>query len=246
MPEPDPRDRALQNIQDSSRAYGRGRRRGDTANVDPAFAAALEITDPEQRRAALSQYARQRAQSMFEPEASPMPNGSALVRQAFPNGNAFADAQEGAMPLPSQADVMGQMGVPSKLPGGKLMAFKVPDTLNAPQGPRQVPIQPPQSNARADEAEAKMAQEAAMMADRVRAYGGPNGMTDYQSGEMPGAEDSPETHQWLMSRGREITAPNQAQVDADFADEANEARDTQRIEAAAPNPEQIMARRRRR
>jgi hypothetical protein len=242
MPDPnDPRRAALQNITQSSRAYGRDRRRGDDASTDPAFRAALEMQDPEARRAALAEYARGRAQGMFaQPQAAPMPNGGDVVAQAFPDDNAFADVQRNAAPLPSQADVMGQMGVPSKLPAGKSMAFKVPDALGAgPPTPRQVPIQPPQSNARADEAEAKMAQEAAMMADRVRMYGGPNGMSDYQSGEMPGAEDSPETHQWLMNRGRQITAPNQAQVDADYADEAAEARDTARIE------NRITARRRR-
>jgi hypothetical protein len=76
MPDPmDPRDAALANIQDSSRAFGRGRRRGDTANVDPAFAAALELTDPEQRRAALAQYARQRAQALFPEQTAPVESG---------------------------------------------------------------------------------------------------------------------------------------------------------------------------
>jgi hypothetical protein len=77
---------ALNNIQDSSRAYGRGRRRGTTANEDPAFRAALEIADPAARREAMAQYARQRAGAMFAPEGNMAP-----------------------APMPTQADVMSQV-----------------------------------------------------------------------------------------------------------------------------------------
>lgn len=112
MPDPtDPRDAALSNIQDTSRAYGRGRRRGSTANVDPSFTAALELTDPEQRRAALAQYARQRAQGLFAPPGNDMPQGSDVVQQAFPQGDAFAPVVQGAS-MPTQDDVMSQFGPP--------------------------------------------------------------------------------------------------------------------------------------
>jgi hypothetical protein len=107
---PDPAEQALENIQTSARGYNRGRRRGDTANVDPEFVAAMEITDPEQRRAALAQYARQRASSMFAPPgtptgATPMPQGADVVRQAFPEGDAFASVADSASQV-RQADVV--------------------------------------------------------------------------------------------------------------------------------------------
>lgn len=109
MPDPsDPRMAAINNIQASSRAYGRSRRRGLSANEDPAFRAAMEIADPEQRRVALAQYARQRAAALF-PEQSAQPTGRDIVQQAFPSGDAFAQVQRRAPPMPSQADVMGQM-----------------------------------------------------------------------------------------------------------------------------------------
>lgn len=77
MPDPsDPRLAALNNIQTQSRTYGRNRRRGIDANEDPAFRAAIEIADPEQRRAALAQYARQRASGLFPPSGTPDTNAS--------------------------------------------------------------------------------------------------------------------------------------------------------------------------
>jgi hypothetical protein len=126
VPDPtDPRLAALQNVQDTSRAYGRGRRRREPdANVDPVFRAALETSDPEQRRAQMAEYARQRAQALF-PQAPAMPptggalagagaavrapvgaRGAQVVRDAFPQGNAFADV---GSPPPSEADVMSQI-----------------------------------------------------------------------------------------------------------------------------------------
>lgn len=66
MPDPnDPRARVLANITQSSRAFGRDRRRGEDASTDPAFQAALTERDPERRRAALSEYARGRARDLF-------------------------------------------------------------------------------------------------------------------------------------------------------------------------------------
>lgn len=56
---------------------------------------------------------------------------------------------------------------------------------------------------REEEAEEKMRQEAEMMAMRVQGRG-PDAMREYQSMPMPGDEDSPETHQALMARGREL------------------------------------------
>lgn len=123
MPDPtDPRLAALQNVQDTSRAYGRGRRRREDANVDPVFRAALETSDPEQRRAAMADYARQRAQGLFQQPAPPMAGalagagaagrapmgarGAQLVRDAFPEGEAFAGL---GTPAPSQASVIGQV-----------------------------------------------------------------------------------------------------------------------------------------
>lgn len=84
---------------------------------------------------------------------------------------------------------------------------------------------------RAQAAEDKQAQEARAMHERVRRYGGNTAERAYQEMPMPGDEDSPETHQALMQRGRDLLDPYQDEVDADFEDEANDHRDDMRIEA---------------
>lgn len=128
----DPQTAALANIQNAGRTYNRGRRRGAQANMDPAFLAAVETTDPAARREALAAYARSRASALF-PGGQEPPNGRDVVAQAFPQGNAFAPVERGAAPLPSQADVMSQVAPRRAVPMGQRM----------------------------DEARAKMAEEAA-------------------------------------------------------------------------------------
>jgi hypothetical protein len=259
MPEPDPRDRALQNIQDSSRAYGRGRRRGDTANVDPAFAAALEITDPEQRRAALSQYARQRAQGM-------MPQGGASMQ-----GN----------PLPSQASVMSQFAGPDRMQAAEdkqmqesgMMADRMRGAglINPWQNqPMPGAEDSPETHRMLMDSGREMQERQGddqMFADIKRFA--PEQMGRYQNIPMAGVEDSPEQFRARQNMGKQILAPTYG----DQIDERNDGLDDERIEGfhdaaaeaaepPAPHPapdgiaqignavgnleQQIMARRRRR
>ena len=178
----DPQTAALANIQNAGRTYNRGRRRGAQANTDPAFLAAVETTDPAARREALAQYARGSASELFPGQAgSAPPNGRDVVNQAFPQGDAFAPVQAAAAPLPTQADVMSQV---------------------APRRAVQINRQP--DSARMEAAEAKMGEEGDTMFQNLQ-YAGPDAVAMYQdSTGMPGAEDSPEAHQWRMERGRKI------------------------------------------
>lgn len=92
----DPRAAALRNITQSSRDYGRDRRRGGDASTDPAFRAALEMQDPEARRAALAEYARGRARDLFPqaPQAAPIPQApDPEAAQVRGDANMFADVQ---------------------------------------------------------------------------------------------------------------------------------------------------------
>lgn len=263
MAEPDPRLAALQNIQDTSRAYGRSRRRGEPdANVDPAFRAAVEIADPEQRRAALAQYARQRAQGLFPQQgapqgAQPAMQGRDIVAAAFPEGNAFAGVQRGAAPLPRQADVLAQLAADDG--GGAddrmyadLQTYGGPGDLEAWQNmPLPAAEDAPESvRARTNFGKALLAPRYAESVDEGVANEmlGPNSLATpgdvraWQSTRLPGAEDSPEAARARQNSMKTILAPR----GSERIDEMNEREDTRRIEGAqagnAVTP--IMARRR--
>ena len=138
---------ALNNIQASSRAYGRNRRRGLDANEDPAFRAAVEIADPEQRRAALAQYARERANALFATPADPgATSGRDIVNRAFPGGDAFADVTSAARPV-QQADLAPAMPPASAAAAGAAMAAMDPwdrmDEANARADDLRIEAQDP-------------------------------------------------------------------------------------------------------
>lgn len=235
MPDPtDPRDAALSNIQDTSRAYGRGRRRGSTANVDPAFTAALEITDPEQRRAALAQYARQRAQGVT---GSPAPI----------SGNA----------LPSQASVMSQVMPPDRaqMAEDKMRqeSAMMADRLGRSGGLSQWQNQPfpgPEDSPETHQFlmqsgnEIAGASEDQRMYDDLLKYGTPDDVQRYQNIPMVGTEDSPEQHNARIVAGKQILA-SRAQPIAQPEPDADDGI-SRMGNAAEALEQQIMARRRRR
>jgi hypothetical protein len=223
MPDPsDPREAALNNIQDSSRAYGRGRRRGDTANVDPAFAAALEITDPEQRRAALAQYARQRAQALFPNEAQAPAPVAITPRPQDPRMQAAEDKRG------EELDMMA----------GRLQGR--PEMAEWQSAPMPGDEDSPETHSMLMDLgrELAMSGDDRQMAADVGQWA-PDRMSEYQNIPMVGAEDSPEQYQARQAAGKRILAPTyNDQVDA-----RNERNDTARIEsrnAGKPPPGEPM------
>lgn len=208
MPDPnDPRARALANITQSSRAFGRDRRRGEDASTDPAFQAALTERDPARRREMLAQYARGRAQDLFPPAPT-------AIRAPQPVDPRFADSE---MKMRLEGNQMADRLRQS----GDLAAWQGMPFEGAAEDDGRSHL----GRMDAGRELLERRDDANMFAD-VQRYA-PGDVDRYQNTPMVGAEDSPESHRARINAGKGILAG----AARDRLDEESEARDTARIEA---------------